>query len=330
MEVPSVEDFALISEPATDPKLAKRREKLARNAIRKARATRVVRVLNLGAGVQSTALILMDALVHRQGRRDEVEAWLERDYPYPPLDFAIFADTQDEPERVYRHLPRLRDEDTAPILEGTRGRLGDDLIAGTNESGQFYSIPAFTADEPGVNLGLIRRQCTETYKVQVVERIIRGTIFGVAPGRAMPDDSKVIQSFGLSFDEPGRIAKVRARLAASPWAEASFPLADLEMERSDCISFLRSIGWDAPRSACVYCPFHDNAEWRDIRDNDPEGWARALEIDEAIRRPDSACTQGLDHKLYLHRSCVPLALAPIDEPDISLGFGAECEGMCGN
>lgn len=45
------------------------------------------RVLSLGAGVQSTTLFLMSL-------RGEL----------PPLDAAIFADTQWEPKAVYKHL----------------------------------------------------------------------------------------------------------------------------------------------------------------------------------------------------------------------------------
>lgn len=323
--------FELLSLPAVDPKLARARAAAERRAIRKARATEVIRVLNLGAGVQSTALLLMDALVHHQGRRAEVEAWLGGPYPYPSLDFAVFADTQDEPAEVYRHLARLRAEATAPILESTRGCLGDDLIAGRNATGQqFYSIPAFTTAAEGEAEGMIQRRCTAEYKVIVVERVIRRVIFGLEPGRSIPAKAKVIQSFGLSYDEPARIAKVRARVDARGWAEPLFPLAEMELERADCLAFLASIGWTAPRSACVFCPFKRNSEWRHLRDNDPAGWRRALEVDAAIRTDRAACAQHLDHQLYLHRSCLPLGRAPIDEADRTPLLAHECEGMCGS
>lgn len=324
--------FALLSLPAVDPVLAKARASAARRAIRKARATKVVRVLNLGAGVQSTALLLMDAMAHRWGRRAELEAWLDRDYPFAAFDFAVFADTQEEPRAVIEHLARLKAMDTAPILEGTAGRLGDDLINGTNSTGQrFASIPAFTSAVEGEPGGLTRRQCTKEYKVEVVERIIRRVILGLDPGQTIPADTKVIQSFGLSWDEPTRIVRVRVRCDAMGWAEPEFILAELVLERSDCRAFLSTIGVEAPRSACVFCPYRSNAEWRRLRDDDPEGWARAVEVDGGMREADAACTRKLEHRLYVHRSCVPLSRAPIDEPDRpGLGFGADCEGMCGS
>jgi hypothetical protein len=45
-------------------------------------------ILNLGAGIQSTTLYLMD-----------MDGELEYNF-----DYAIFADTGDEPHEVYKHL----------------------------------------------------------------------------------------------------------------------------------------------------------------------------------------------------------------------------------
>ena len=49
----------------------------------------------------------------------------------------------------------------------------------------------------------------------------------------MPKNVKVVQYFGLSFDEPRRVAKVKNRFFGYPWAEGRFPLFDLEMDRAD-------------------------------------------------------------------------------------------------
>ena len=51
-----------------------------------------LRILSLGAGVQSSALLLK--VLH-----EEIE----------PVDYAIFADTGNEPEKVYRWLHYLED-----------------------------------------------------------------------------------------------------------------------------------------------------------------------------------------------------------------------------
>ena len=279
--------------------------------------SRTYHVLNLGAGVQSTALYLM----FLNGEIDQ------------RLDFAIFADTQEEPGRVYEHLEWLRSLDGPPILTDTAGKLGDDLIHGKNSTGQrFASIPAFTSATPGVTGGMLRRQCTAEYKINVVERVIRRQIVGLQPRQRMSRGVKILQYFGLSYDEPRRVAKVKARFVGHPWGEGRFPLFDLEMTRGDCVTYLKEqkIPHEVPRSACVFCPFKSNSEWRLLRDGDPQGWARAVEVDEALRRPGTIANRGLDQPICLHRTCLPLAKVDLGGKDACGGVAqGECEGMCG-
>lgn len=328
----ATEGFQLESAPAIDPAIRDSRIGVARRQARWSKASRSVHVLNLGAGVQSSALLLMDAMAHRWGRRGDLESWLGGAYPFDPFDVAIFADTQDEPGSVATHLERLRSMDTAPILVGTAGRLGDDLMNGRNSTGQrFASIPAFTTDLEGEPGGITRRQCTAEYKVEVVDRIIRRQVLGLKYRSPIPSDTRVVQSFGLSWDEPERVVKVRARVDSTGWALSEFILFELQLERSDCAAFLATLGIESPRSACVFCPYRTNSEWRKMRDHDPSSWSRAVEVDEGMRSANALCARSMKERLYLHRSCLPLAQAPIDAPDSAFfNFGLECEGMCGN
>ncbi len=303
-------------------------------------------ILNLGAGVQSTALYLMSS------RGDEPEF-------VPRFDFAIFADTQDEPGEVYRHLEWLRSLGGPPIITGTVGRLGDDLVSGMNSTGKrFASIPAYTRADGDAKEGQTKRQCTAEYKVAVVENLIRRQVLNLGFRGHIPKDVLVHQYLGLSYDEPGRVARVRQRFAGtvnptpflpiddfgdrpprnerSPvrWAVPHFPLFEMEWTRSDCVAYLASLGVEAPRSACVFCPYRSNAEWRHLRQTDPANWDRAVAVDEALRRPGVVVNRGMNKPLYVHRSCVPLAVAPIDQPESAadvyfFGSSQECEGMCG-
>lgn len=65
---------------------------------------------------------------------------------------------------------------------------------------------------------------------------------------------------------------------------------------------------DPPKSACIGCPFHDNARWRAMRDDDCEDWADAIAFDRAIRTG----IRGIRGEVLLHRSGVPF-----DEADLS-------------
>jgi hypothetical protein len=116
-----------------------------------------------------------------------------------------------------------------------------------------------------------------------------------------------------------------------------FPLIERQITRSMCQQRLKAFGvpHEVPRSACVFCPYRSNNEWRWLRDNDPTGFQRAVEIDVALRTPGNVVNRNLDQKLYVHRSCVPLAEAFLEKHEsfrdqTFMGFYQECNGLCGN
>lgn len=279
-------------------------------------------ILNLGAGVQSTALYLMFM-------RGELQ---------PPLECAIFADTQEEPAAVYEHLVWLTSLNGPPILNRTRGKLGNDLVLGVNSTGQrFSSIPSFTKADGEKREGRLRRQCSKEYKTQVIEGAIRREVLGLTAGRRVPRGLRVHQYFGISADEAGRARRITERLQqTAKWAQPHFPLIERFITRADCLRYLADkVPYETPRSACVFCPYHSDAEWLAVKNGRNGDWERALEIDRAIREHDSVCNKELVRPLYLHRSCVPLDLVQLDprpkprDAQLSIGFWAECEGVCG-
>jgi hypothetical protein len=79
-------------------------------------------------------------------------------------------------------------------------------------------------------------------------------------------------------------------------------------------------------------PLPHEPQWARLKATDQEGWDRAVEIDEALRNPDSVCTRGFRQELYLHRSCVPLAMitfTTLPPNTISPMTVGECQGLCG-
>jgi hypothetical protein len=111
--------------------------------------------MNLGAGVQSVALLLLS---HEPDAK-------------PRFDLAIFAETGEEPTAVYTHLHYLRSLDTPEILVRSAGRLGDD-VGGRNSTGQrFASIPTFTKGPDG-KVGQGPLPVTKEHKIDVCERAI--------------------------------------------------------------------------------------------------------------------------------------------------------------
>lgn len=108
-------------------------------------------ILNLGAGVQSTTVLLMS---HK--------GFL------PQIHHAIFADTKAEPQSVYKHLEWLKSEVKIPIHVISAGNLETDLINSfaspdtpptTGRKG-FARIPLFIDNGPGYNGDLLAQRYT--------------------------------------------------------------------------------------------------------------------------------------------------------------------------
>ena len=268
-----------------------------------------LRVLSLGAGVQSTTLALMAAHGH-----------------FGSVDCAIFADTGWEPAAVYEHLRWLMSPNVLPfpVHIVSSGNLRQSLIAAGNGE-RWASTPAFTrtVDRRGnISIGMIRRQCTTTSKIEPIRRKVRELV-GLTRERS-PKHPVVHQWLGISMDEV-----VRMKPSREAWQVNRFPLIEKRMTRQDCLNWLKSHGYpEPPKSACIGCPFHSDAMWRSMRNNDREAWDDAMEVDRAIRTG----LRGIRGEVFLHRSGVPLDEADLstvaDHGQLDL-WPNECEGMCG-
>ena len=211
-------------------------------------ATVAYRALSLGAGVQSSVLALLAS-------RDDGRL---REAGYAKPDVAIFADTGWEPAYVYRHLDWLEQQLTFPLIRVSAGDLRSNLRRGMTASGHhFVDVPLFLVDDAGKK-GMLRRQCTNHYKIEPITRAVR-KLAGGRPRRPFPRDRKVEMWIGISRDEVARMKPSRAA-----WIEHLWPLVDIEISRSDCLEWFESEypGRHLPRSACVICPFRSNEHWR--------------------------------------------------------------------
>jgi len=266
-------------------------------------------VLNLGAGVQSSTLALMAAA-------GEIGLM---------PDFAIFADTQAEPASVYKWLDWLETQLPFPVHRVTRGNMTEAMMTfRTAKDGRVWTksmIPAFM-QAPDGNIGLLGRSCTADYKITPILQNLR-KLCGIKRGEK---NLQITQWIGISYDEIQRMKPSRDK-----WTQHRWPLVEREMRRHDCIAWLKRNGFpEPPRSACSYCPFHSNKEWRNLKDNEPEAFAEAVRVEKELQRTKA---EALDKSTpWLHRSCVPLnqvdLSTELDAGQIDM-FGNECEGLCG-
>jgi hypothetical protein len=274
--------------------------------------------LSLGAGVQSSTLALMAA-------HGEVT---------PMPNAAIFADTQAEPASVYRWLDWLEKQLPFPVHRVTRGDLTAESLTirqFKNDASRHWVkslIPAFIENPDGTR-GIMGRQCTFSYKVEQLEKAAR-RLAAIKRGQK---EITVTQWIGISWDEIQRIKPARVA-----WSQHRWPLVELRMGRRECLKWMKDHNYPIPpRSACLYCPFHSDKEWRRLRDQEPEEFARAVQFEKDLQAAKSK-TDNQRGIPFLHPSLVPLdqvdLSTDIERGQLSLwleeqSFGNECEGMCG-
>lgn len=273
----------------------------------------MIRVISLGAGVQSTTMALMAA-------HGEIG---------PMPDCAIFADTGAEPAAVYDHLRWLVSANVLPfpVHIVSAGNLRDQIMATTRGESKrgSHARPPFYVKNPDGSKGIIRRQCTGDYKIDPIEKKVRG-LLGLKPRQRWPKEPVVEQWIGISTDEAMRMKPSKQAAITSRW-----PLIEQRMSRSDCLLWMERRAYPTPpKSACTFCPFRSDTAWRHLRDTDPAGWKEAVTVDAAVRQGLSM--RGLTGELYVHSSLIPLSEVDLstaeDHGQLNL-FNNECEGMCG-
>lgn len=278
-------------------------------------------VLALGAGVQSTCVLLMA----NEGLLGD------------PPDLAIFADTQWEPPEVYTQLEWCVAHSSIPIHVVTAGDLRADVLKVVGPPGQKIgrvANPPFyvrRADQEAKETGLapddggkLWRGCTSEYKIEPIHKEIRRYL-GYKPHQRVK--KRVRQWFGISIDEASRMRDSRV-----PWIDNYYPLVEQQMSRQDCLKWMRARDYGTPvKSACIGCPYHSNTTWVHMKKHKPHDWADAVDFDHRLRKGK---LPGVTGDAYLHRRFKPLEEAILHDYDPNQlplfdEFEEECEGMCG-
>lgn len=280
-----------------------------------------IRVISLGAGVQSSTMALMFA-------HGELT-------PMPHA--AIFADTGEEPESVYKWLDWLQPklEPYFPVYRvGKAVGLGDEALKlrVSRKTGNVYArtlVPAFFQKQNG-SRGLMGRRCTAEFKSRELEKKQR-QLAKAAHGRLPWTQLRVVTYIGISTDEPDRMKPAPPEKL---WNEIQWPLIQqANMSRNDCIAWMLKRGYPRPpRSACKFCPFHSDEEWSRLKHEEPKEFAAAVEFDKKLRyvAAQQTGTAAIEGAVYLHSSLKPLDEVKFaDRPSARDHFANECAGMCG-
>lgn len=275
--------------------------------------TKYWNVISLGAGVQSSAMALMAS----RGELLGIE-----------VDFAIFADTQDESKKVYEWLDWLEKQLSFPVYRVTNGKLSEKALEmRTTADGRVFpkvSIPFHVLTADGKRSMVTHRNCTSDFKIKPILKELRKRC-GIKRGQKTPTVTSLI---GISYDEMQRMKDSRDKWVVNRW-----PLVEMKFRRGDCISWMQKNGYpEPPKSACVYCPFKSSRLFREMQIEDPESFQAAVRMEKEtnVRRVSNAYRQS---EYFIHGSCKPLDQidfrSDVERGQGLLDFGDECDGMCG-
>lgn len=249
-----------------------------------------MKILSLGWGVQSFTIAAMCAL-------GELEM----------IDAAVHSDTTHEKSGTYefskKMTPWLKNHGVSVVT------VKDEKASKRIFEGEM--IPAYTIDEKG-KIGQAFRTCTHRWKIVPVRRWLQKN----------REKQQVELWFGISTDE-----SLRMRQSNVKYITNRYPLIEKGMSRYDCTEWLKYNSLQIPvSSSCVFCPYHSQSTWREIKNDTPEDFRKAVFIEEIIRnkRPP--------YKLFLNRKLIPLSEIDFrsqeDFGQLNL-WDDECEGMCG-
>jgi hypothetical protein len=272
-----------------------------------------LRTISYGGGVQSTALIVLAA----QGELDDIVGG--------PVTEALFSNVGDDSEHpatldyvrdvatpwaaahgiAVHELHRVKRDGT---IETLWGRL-------MREGSRSLPIPVRMSNgAPGT------RSCTKDFKIAVIGKWLK------AHGATADDPATVC--IGISADEWQRASRKRSE----PYERPIYPLLDLGIDRSRCMTIIRDAGLPVPpKSSCFFCPFHRPQMWAEMRRDEPELFDRSQHLEDVLN--ERRVTRGKD-PVWLTRfdkrlsDAVTEAQAPLFSDGV-FNDGESCdEGAC--
>ena len=156
----------------------------------------MINILSLGAGVQSSAMLLMA---------------ITGEIKHMP-DCAIFADTGWEPNYIYDHLNYLEKMAPFPIYRVHNGSLRADILDPLKK--RKASLPYYTLASNQTK-GMLRRQCTQEYKIMPIDIKIK-ELLGIKPYQRIKK-IKAHLWIGISTDEIVRMKPHHKKYIKNIW-----------------------------------------------------------------------------------------------------------------
>lgn len=254
------------------------------------REGKLLHVLSWGGGTQSTALMLK---MLEDGER---------------LDYIIFADTNNEPEMVYKQVYKIQkyvketykkeiiitkknkelipdNEVVKRIKEGKIKKYRSSDYADLFQSHVLYfqgelnaidSMPFWMRHDNGKVGKTPFKACTGEYKIRQIMMELRKQ---ESVKQFYKELDKIYMYIGFSNDEIQR-----SKAGILPYVQNTFPLIDkYNWSKQDCIDYVNKLlGFEPISSVCNMCYANSVDRVYSIFKNDKPSWDRLLVLDKAM------------------------------------------------
>ena len=202
-------------------------------------------VLSMGAGVQTTALLIKFGTKY---------------------DHVIFADTGDEQKETYYYIENY----LKPFCKE------HNISWLTARNKKYKSLSDYCITKKWTpNAGRLKhnRRCTKYFKISPI-------LAGLKKLGATKDNP-INCHIGISIDEAHRLNK-NSWIDKPLYEHKVYPLIDAKLTRKDCYKIIEDAGLPPPiKSGCDFCPFNGSKKVRAIAHTDPERYKIILKIDQA-------------------------------------------------
>ncbi|NBW19758.1 MAG: phosphoadenosine phosphosulfate reductase [Caulobacteraceae bacterium] len=262
-------------------------------------------IFSFGGGVQSHAVLALAA----QGR-----------VRYDAFVFANVGNDSENPDTL-----EYMNSVTKPFCE--RNSL---TLIEVQKSGATLRDAAMRPDRKSVLIpayveggGMTPRSCTTDWKIRIIDRWCKS--------QAWPH---IVVGLGISTDEWQRArdtawhdayeTEAGNRRPFGFWKAREYPLLNLRINRTQAHRIITEAGLPTPpKSSCYFCPFKRPGEWVEMKHQDPELFAKAVELEDSLN------SKGLPHTYRLHPSRRELREAVADQLPLFPSDDDRCDsGYC--
>ena len=291
-----------------------------------------LKVISLGGGVQSTAMVVLAA----QGKIDfqyAVMSNVGNDSENPATityvdDVLIPWAAERGIEVVIVNPAPYPSGDERTLYKQIMSYNGCQLCGRRNGEDCAETCPSHTTERSATrdlpipiyiqpSNAPVQRSCTNHFKVIPITKWLESM--------GATDEEPATVALGISTDEIQRASGRGGR-----YQRVVYPLLDLGLNRSECRNLIANAGLPVPpKSTCWFCPFHKVSSWAEIRRDQPERFARVVEMENHLIAQRRELGRAEVHLSRLGRPLETLAEAGPTLPGFEYEGSEGCdEGHC--